>query len=48
MSPATVLVSEKAAATDSVNWVSAASVAAAPFCAALVAAGKRDSFDDKR
>jgi hypothetical protein len=30
-----------------VTWVTAASVAAAPFCAALVAAGKRDSFDDK-
>jgi hypothetical protein len=32
-SPATVLVCENAAATDSVTWVTAASVAAAPFCA---------------
>src|SRR5664279_4536208 len=45
MSSATVVVCEKAATTVSVIGGTAAAIAAAPFCAGLVAVGIRDSFD---
>jgi hypothetical protein len=46
LSPATLLAGVKAAATVSLTWPTAASVATAPFCVAWVGMGMRDSFEE--